>query len=320
MSVDGKIEVRVDSLERLPGGTVAIRLVSSNGRDLPAFTAGSHVDVRVSDEVTRQYSLCGAPDEIGCYRLGVLREAESRGGSEALCERLLEGDVLWLSPPKNQFPLNEDAPYSVLIGGGIGITPLLSMAYRLHALGREFEIRYCVAAREQAAFLDILEASPFSNAVNVHTSRTEPSNRFDPAKDLPSAGFGAHVYVCGPAGLMDTVLDGARAAGYPDSRLHKEDFGAEVDVTGEAFEVEARSSGVTVHVGKNERIVDALKAAGISIDISCEEGVCGTCLCDVIEGEPDHRDAFLTEEERAANEMIMVCCSRSKTSRLVLDV
>ena len=144
--------------------------------------------------------------------------------------------------------------------------------------------------------------------------------KLNPQTDLPSGKDGAHIYICGPSGFMDWVFAQTAENGYSDAQLHKEDFGADVDLSGAGFQVEARASGITLEVADGQTIVDALTKAGIAIEVSCEEGVCGTCLCDVLEGEPDHRDSFLTDEEREANDMIMVCCSRSKSSKLVLDV
>ena len=320
MSDSALIEVKVDALTRLPGNTVSLNLVAANGRALPPFEAGAHIDVVIEEGLTRQYSLCGDPATTGVYRLGVLRDADSRGGSAALNERLQQGDTLRVSAPKNHFPLKASGQHSVLIGGGIGITPLISMAHKLWQDGQSFELRYCFSDAADAAFLNELNSAPFAKCVTDHQSRGDTPNKYDPKTELPEAAEDIHIYVCGPSGFMDWIIEAALARGYSENQLHKEDFGAEVDLSGGTFEVEARASGVTVQVGEGQRIVEALTDAGIDIEVSCEEGVCGTCLCDVLEGEPDHRDSFLTEDERQSNEMIMVCCSRARSAKLVLDV
>lgn len=319
MSADAWLEVTVEEVDRKIGDTVALSLAAKEGHVLPNFDAGAHVDVRISPGLTRQYSLCGDPAETGKYRLGVLRDENSRGGSAAMNERIVAGDQLVISEPKNHFPLL-DAQHTILVGGGIGITPLIAMAHQLHSKGRSFDLHYCVSNAEKAAFQEDLTASPFSEKVATYYSRGGELPSFVPSEHLRKASGNTHIYVCGPTGFMDWVFDEARALGYPPNALHKEDFGADVDLSGGSFTVIAKETGVTVTVAEGQRIVDALTEAGIDIEVSCEEGVCGTCLCDVVEGEPDHRDSFLTEEERDSNELIMVCCSRAKSPTLVLDI
>ena len=319
MSVNAWLDVKVEEVERKTGDTVALRLVAIDGKSLPPFDAGAHVDVKIAPGLTRQYSLCGDPAETGAYRLGILRDENSRGGSAAMNERVFAGDQLAISVPKNHFPL-EAATHTILVGGGIGITPLVAMAYHLHRNGQSFDLHYCVSNSDKAAFQSELAASPFADRVKTYFSRSDDRPSFAPADQLSEPSGGAHVYVCGPTGFMDWVFDEARKLGYTPDTLHKEDFGADVDLTGGSFTVVAQETGVTVTVAEGQRIVDALTEAGIDIEVSCEEGVCGTCLCDVVEGEPDHRDSFLTEEERDSNEMIMVCCSRAKSPTLVLDI
>ena len=319
MSADAWLDVTVEDVDRKTGDTVALRLVPSDGKSLPSFEAGAHVDVKIGPGLTRQYSLCGDPAETGAYRLGVLRDENSRGGSAAMNERVFAGDQLAISAPKNHFPL-QDAAHTILVGGGIGITPLIAMAHHLHRAGQSFDLYYCVSNAEKAAFLTELETTAFADKVKVYFSRSDDRPSFVPSDHICNPADGAHIYVCGPTGFMDWVFDEAKALGYSTDALHKEDFGADVDLTGGSFTVVAQETGVTVTVAEGQRIVDALTDAGIEIEVSCEEGVCGTCLCDVIEGEPDHRDSFLTEEERDSNEMIMVCCSRARSSTLVLDI
>jgi len=320
MSASESLTVCVEKIDKLNDDTITLTLTAANGAQLPPYSAGAHVSVFIDDGLIREYSLCGDPADAETYQLGILKDADSRGGSAAMHERIRIGDKIQISSPKNQFQLDESARYSVLIGGGIGITPILAMAYELHRNAQEFDLFYCVTQAEKAAFLPVLEQAPFADRVTLHVDQIEPTNPLKPNSDFPPAATGAHIYVCGPSGFMDWCFDEAKALGYGADRLHKEDFRADVDLTGGGFTVEARGSGVTVQVAEGQRIVEALTAAGIEIEVSCEEGVCGTCLCDVLEGEPDHRDSFLTDEERDSSELIMVCCSRSKSSKLVLDV
>ncbi len=286
---------------------------------LPPFEAGAHVDLHVGAGLVRQYSLCGDPADRGIYRLGILLETGGRGGSAAVHREFLEGQRVRISAPRNSFKLVEDASCSVLLAGGIGITPMLAMAHRLNALSRPFELHYCTRSHGRTAFTgDIAEAS-FASHVHVHHDDGPVAQRFDPAQSLPAPGPGVHLYACGPKGFMDWIIAGAETRGWPDVNIHREYFSAEVILTGDSFTVEARRSGKTVTVPAGQSIAATLLDAGVSIPLSCEQGVCGTCLVDVIEGTPDHRDLFQTDEEKASNRQITLCCSRSLSAKLVLD-
>lgn len=300
---------------------IVLDLVSADGAPLPAFTPGAHIDVEIGDGLVRQYSLCCDPADSASYRIGVLKDPASRGGSEAIHATFGEGQTIRIGAPRNLFPLDSSAPFSVLLGGGIGITPMIAMAHALHAAGQPFALHYCARARDSAAFLDEMAEAPWASQVTFHfDSGEEGSKPFDPAQDLPDPATGAHVYTCGPTGFMEFVLTAAAERGFPEARLHKEYFAVEVETSGAAFEVELTRSGQTITVGPEQTIVQALAAIGVEVEVSCEQGICGTCLCDVVEGIPDHRDSFLTEEERADNDQMMLCCSRSKSPRLVLDL
>lgn len=307
----------------LQGTAVAVLdLAAPSGAPLPAFTAGAHVELHLPGGLVRAYSLCGDPADASAYRLGVLRDPASRGGSVAVHQHLTEGSQLTISTPRNHFPLVEDAPYTVLVGGGIGITPMIAMAWRLHALNAPFEMHYCVRSAQQAAFLAELQNVPWAHKVHAHFDEVGDAARLQPAAVLRAAPAGRHVYVCGPSGFMEWVMDEARAAGLQPGEIHREYFSAPAQAVGEntAFEVIAKRSGKTIQVGADQGLLEALRGAGLKVSVSCEEGVCGTCACTVIEGEPDHRDAYLTDEEREANDQILVCCSRAKSARLVLDL
>lgn len=302
------------------GDILQLALEAADGSSLPPFDAGSHLELHVkhgSFDHWRQYSLCGDPAERDIYRLGILKDPNSRGGSIALHEMAKPGIVVEANGPRNHFPLHEHAGRSILLGGGIGITPMLSMAHRLHALDRAFTLHYCTRSRGTCAFLDVIADMPFGEHVRYH--HDDEKTFLDPA-DLPAPDGDTHLYVCGPQGFMDWLIGAAIAAGYAPDHVHREYFSADVDLTGNSFEVEARASGITVTVGPDETIAKALAKAGIDVQVNCEEGLCGTCLTAILEGEADHRDMFLTEEEKAANTEMTVCCSRAKGKKLVLNI
>ncbi|MGM0858338.1 MAG: PDR/VanB family oxidoreductase [Pseudomonadota bacterium] len=316
---DDIITLRVVHRDAHTSEIAVIDLAAENGDDLPAFEAGAHIDIHLGEGLIRQYSLSNSPGERHRYRLGVLLDPASRGGSKLVHESLHEGTEVKVGVPRNLFPLNESAPHSLLVGGGIGITPMIAMAYALQAAGRSFELHYCCRSRANAAFIDELE-STFGDALVVHFDDGEPSQGLLIDEVLAVQPADTHLYVCGPTGFMDWVIGAAQEAEWPNARVHSEYFTAEVDTSGSAFEVEAVASGVTVQVEEGMSIAQALKAAGVKVNVSCEEGVCGTCICDVLEGTPDHRDHFLSDEEKEDNDQMAVCCSRAKSERLVIDI
>ncbi|MBD8573982.1 oxidoreductase [Pseudomonas syringae] len=301
-------------------GVVVLDLTRADGAPLPLFEAGAHVDIHIAPGLVRQYSLCSDPADVSLYRLGVLRDPASRGGSVGVHDTLLEGRSVQISTPRNLFPLVAGARRSILLGGGIGITPMIAMAYALQQRGEDFELHYCGRSRSRSAFLEQLQAAPFADKVITHFDDEGSGQNLDLVKVLGQGERGVHMYTCGPSGFMEWVISGARQQGYAEDHIHKEYFQVEVDASGESFEVVAARSGKTVQVAEGQSILDALAGVGIKIEISCEQGVCGTCLCDVLEGEPDHRDVYLTDEEKAGNDQILVCCSRAKTKKLVLDI
>ena len=302
-------------------GVVVLDLQSADGRSLPSFEAGAHIDVHLAPDLVRQYSLCGDPAEKSRYRLGVLRDPCSRGGSLAVFDRFNEGTVITIGAPRNHFPLVLEAQHSVLVGGGIGITPMIAMAYALSAAGKGFELHYCARSAASSAFLEELAAAPFADKVRLHFDDAGDAGRLQIAPVLAAAGTAStHLYVCGPSGFMDWVIGNSEQHGLPPAQIHREYFNADVDTHGSAFEVVAAASGKTVQVQEGQSIVAALKTIGILVPVSCQEGVCGTCVCTVLEGECDHRDVYLTDEEKTENDQIMTCCSRAKSARLVLDI
>lgn len=313
--IDVVIASRIDQ----GAGIAVIELVSVNGDPLPNFTAGAHIDVHIGDEIIRQYSLCNDPDHHELYRIGVLNDPKSRGGSVKIYEEFSEHKKIKISTPRNHFTLFNGAKKSILAGGGIGITPMIAMAYSLQNTGKQFELHYCSRSIGAGAFEQELQEA-FGDNVIFHYDDKDKTQLFSPQTIFSPVDPSTHIYVCGPTGFMDWVINSAKNVGYPSKQIHFEYFSAEVNVTGDSFEVYCQQSDITVTVGAEESMAKALRKSGIKVNMSCEEGVCGTCITDVLEGEPDHRDHFLTEEEKADNDQIALCCSRSKSQRIVIDL
>ena len=315
-------QVRVVAKSTVATDIAAFELVDPAGKPLPPFSAGSHIDVHVADGLVRQYSLCNDPSESHRYLIGVLRDAGSRRGSIGMHDRVSVGDLIRISAPKNHFPLAKGASHSLLMAGGIGVTPILCMAERLAQSDSSFEMHYCTRSRDRAAFRERIAASPFAAKVQFHFDDEDAAQRINLASVLAAPSEGVHLYVCGPKGFMDATLSIARNAGWPADRLHYEFFSADIapSESDESFEVKLASSGRIVVVPKDQTVIQALAAASVEVPSSCEQGVCGTCLTRVIEGIPDHKDLFLTPEEQALNDQFTPCCSRSKTRQLVLDI
>ena len=302
------------------GGNIAVmEFESATSATLPKVEAGAHIDVHLPNGMVRQYSLCQNPNDEGKFRLGILRDPESRGGSISAFDEIKDGMQIQVSEPKNLFPLLK-AKHSVLIGGGIGITPLITMAYQLAHEGESFELHYCGASPEKCAFVDEIKNGELAQYTTFHFKSEGASHRAFFESAIKDIDLESHIYTCGPVGFMDWVINLATTHDFPEQQIQKEYFQVETDTSGDSFEVVAERSGKIIMVEAGETILQALAKEGIEIEMSCEQGVCGTCMCDVIEGEPDHRDVYFTDEEKASNEQILVCCSRSKTPRLVLDI
>ena len=320
MSAEQTIEVRVAAVRDEAEDIRSVELVSVDGGLLPAFTAGAHIDVHLGEKVVRQYSLCNSPQEQNRYVIGVLREAKGRGGSRAVHE-LKVGDRVFVSAPKNHFELNSQGN-SLLIAGGIGVTPILSMAESLASAGRPFSMHYATRTRSRTAFMERISSPHLKPFVSHYWSQEPDSQRLDLEDLLRAPAEHDHLYVCGPRNFMDAVIETARNQGWPEVHVHYEFFTGEVvrlDSDG-AFTVQIASSGVKISVAPEKTVVEALADAGINVPTSCEQGICGTCLTRVLGGEPDHRDMFLTPQEQACNDKFLPCCSRSKSSLLVVDL
>jgi vanillate O-demethylase ferredoxin subunit len=302
----------------LADDVVSLVLGPVPGGSLPPFEAGAHIELEIADGVVRPYSLANDPAELDRYVLGVLREPESRGGSRGVHEALAAGMTVRLGAPRNLFPLNERAPHTVLLAGGIGVTPLLSMAYRLRGLGRSFEVHVCCRHNGRLPFAQVLLHGPFADSVHMHFDNGESSQRLDLRRTLASSPAGTELYVCGPAGFIDHAVATAEYLGWPASAVHLERFDAKPELSGGAFVVVLESSGIELQVPAERTLADVLIEHGVPVSFSCERGICGTCLTEVRSGIPDHRDLYQTDEQKQANTHITPCCSRSLTPRLVL--
>jgi ferredoxin-NADP reductase len=318
---DSVMQVRVKRISFEADDINSYELVNPDGGDLAPFTAGSHIDLHLPNGMIRSYSLVNDQGEHNRYVIAVNNDAASRGGSKLIHETVRVGDIIAVSLPRNNFALQEDAGHSVLIAGGIGITPLLSMVRRLEALGRSWELFYAARTRLTAAFLDELNALRPDVHPNLHLNfDQEPEARMMDLSSIVKAALpDAHLYCCGPVPMLEAFE--AATVDQPASQVHVEYFKAREKPAAEGgFEVKLARSNRTIAVQAGQTILDALLEAGISANYACTEGVCGTCETRVIEGNPDHRDLFLSKEEQEANKTIMICCSGSKSPTLVLDI
>lgn len=316
-----QIAVKVLRKKQEAEGIASFELARPDGSALPGFSAGSHIDVQVPGGLTRQYSLCNDAGEQHRYRIAVLRDAASRGGSAGMHDTVKEGDTLLISEPRNHFPLVH-AERTLLLAGGIGVTPLLCMAQRLAQVGAEFAMHYCTRSPARTAFRDEIAQAAWARRVQFHHDDGDAAQKLQLEQVLARPDAGTHVYVCGPTGFIDWVVKTAERLGWGKDQVHLEYFGAAAqDTTGDrAFQVKIASSGATYDVPADQTVVQALQQHGIEILTSCEQGVCGTCITRVLQGECDHRDLYFTDEEKAKNDQFTPCCSRAKSEVLVLDL
>lgn len=313
-------EVRIAAATDEGHSQRALRLEPLHGA-LPAFEAGAHVDLHLPGGLVRQYSIASAPHQRDHYLLCVKLAPDSRGGSRQACTALAAGDRLHISAPRNLFPLRAGTR-QVLVAAGIGITPLLSMAQALEARGEDFVLHYYVQRREQIAFGERLRQGFAHGRVLLHASAEGESPRSHVPVEIRAATSRDQLYLCGPAPFMDRFAALAAGFGWTPAQVHREHFGALARPAGEdrAFEVELAASGRVVTVPAQASIAQALQRAGVEVPLSCEQGICGACLTGVLAGEPEHRDSVLGAAERAAGRQVALCCSRSRSPRLVLDL
>jgi ferredoxin-NADP reductase len=302
--------------EERSADTARYEFVAADGRELPEFEAGAHVDVVIAPEYLREYSLAGDPADASRYVLGVQREAKSRGGSALMHRAFREGRRVFISRPRNNFPLVESATRTLLFGGGIGITPLLTMAHRLRALGRSYELHYSVRQRADAAF--VKEVQELSGKTHV----SGEGSRLKCEEAIPRFEAGFHLYTCGSAPYMDAIFAAAQAQGWPEDALHKEYFSVPEppDYVNHPFTLRLQRSGKAIEVPAEISAIEALARAGIMVDTKCSDGICGVCATPYLAGEIEHRDYVLSAKERASK--IIVCCSRAKHAggEVVLDL
>ncbi|MGT2459667.1 cytochrome P450 [Cupriavidus basilensis] len=312
--------VVVAGAARAAEGIVRLRLVSPDGRPMPRWTPGSHIDVECGDTgLSRQYSLCGDPDDSGALEIAVLREAQGRGGSAWVHDSVKAGDRLKIRGPRNHFRLDESAGKLILIAGGIGITPVSAMARRAKLLGIDYELHYSGRSRATMALLDELSAL---HGDRLHLYARDEGQRNDFASLLAHPEPDTQIYACGPARMLEALQQAC--AGWPEDALRIEHFQSALSTLDpgqeQGFEAELKDSALVVTVAPGQTLLAALRAANIDMQSDCEEGLCGSCEVRVLAGEVDHRDVVLTRAEREANTKMMACCSRAKCTRLVLEL
>ena len=310
----------VSHVEQMTATTSRYVLTSADGQELPPFEAGAHLDVVVAPEFLRQYSLSGNPANRHEYEIAVLREDEGRGGSALLHRIFNEGRRVFVSRPINHFPLDESATRSLLLAGGIGITPMIAMAHRLHASGGDFVLHYSCHERESAAYLEVLANVPWSSRVRYHFS--DEGSRLDVKATLADYSVGDHLYSCGPERYLEAVLSSAEEQGWPDSALHREYFSAPEapEYENHPFHIVLQSSGQKIEVAAEQNAARALLDAGVHIDLKCSDGICGVCKCEVVSGEVEHRDYVLSAAQRTRS--MILCQSRAAQSggEIIVDL
>lgn len=314
--MSAELITRLVSVTYLSELTVSLELRALDGSDLPSFTAGAHVNIRVNEHISRSYSLINDQNERHRYVIAVQLESLGRGGSSFLHKQARVGMSFSISPPKNDFKLEESAPFSMFFAGGIGITPIRSMILRLESLRKPWKLLYAVRSRNQAVFLPDLIA--FGDHVDLHAS-AERDGRADIAAIIAAQPAGTHFYCCGPKPMLHAF--GEATALQPASQVHSEQFSAnEAASVDGGFFLNLARTGRTIQVLPGETVLDALLKAGLSVPYSCQQGVCGTCETKVLGGTPDHRDSVLSDAERASNKSIIICCSGALSDHLVLDL
>lgn len=314
------MRVRVTEIRDEAFGIKSFRLEAASSPVLPQASPGSHINVHLESGLIRQYSVCNFAEAPDHYRIAVKLEDMSRGGSEAM-HALRVGDVVEINAPRNNFELIDGASKYLLFAGGIGITPLLAMVRALEGRGARYHLHYFTRSPEHAAFHTELSASKFAQKVSFHHGIEPDELRRLLVKLVGPGADGVHLYMCGPRPFMDAVA--RAAADWPSGAIHREYFGTDPNALAgprEEFEVKLARSGMSFVVPASASLLEILNRNGIEVASSCEEGVCGTCLTRVLDGDPDHRDSYLTGSERNEGDRILVCVSRARTAKLVLDL
>jgi len=312
------IRVEVTVAEAMTRDITKFELRALDGGDLPAWTAGGHLDVVVAPEFLRQFSLSGDPSDRSRYQIAVLNERGGRGGSSLMHRLFAVGRKIFVSRPINHFPLDETASKSFLMGGGIGITPMIAMAHRLHRIGADFALHYSCSSRADAAFINDLFTFPWRSKVHLHVSSEGGRAAFDII--LSRSPKGAHVYVCGPDAYMQAVMTAAERSGISDDRRHSEYFSVPEtpDYENHAFTLKLAKTGREILVPSEQTATDALQAAGIAIDVKCSDGLCGVCRCGLLDGQVEHRDFVLSAKQREHS--VILCQSRAATPGGAIEI
>lgn len=314
--VDRKLKIA--AREVIADNVVLLDLVDPTGAELPAWEAGAHIDLVLDSDTVRQYSLCSSPNDRARYQVAVLREENGRGGSKRIFDELKAGDEIVIRGPRNHFPLVH-ANHYIFVAGGIGVTPLLPMIEAADAQGADWKLYYGGHTRSAMAFRD--ELAKYGDKVQlVVRDEVEKSLRLQLPEILEHPKGGCLVYCCGPEGLIDAVE--AQCEHWAKGTYHSERFASkEIDTSGDhAFDVVLQRSGLELHVPADRSIVEVVQDAGVTVLTSCKDGVCGTCETFVLEGEIEHRDSVFNAEERETADSMMICVSRCKGDRMVLDL
>jgi ferredoxin-NADP reductase len=316
-----ELKLRVNSVVQETSDIRRYELVPPVPKDLPAFSAGAHIDIITGSRLRRSYSLANAPSERHRYVIAVLREFNGRGGSVWIHDNVKEGDTLSVTEPLNNFELVEDATEHVLIAGGIGITPMLAMGYRLREIGARAHLHYCTRSPEKTAFRKEL-AEAFAN-ISIYHDGGDPAKGIKLDEILRSRPAGAHLYICGPTGLIEAAQKAA--AHWTEGAVHVEHFKStekpQPAAGNQSFDIVLSRSNLTLTVPPDKTILEVVRAAGVNADSSCEAGICSTCETGLIAGKADHRDDILTTADKAANRKIMICVSRAQPGEsLVIDL
>ncbi|RDE09553.1 PDR/VanB family oxidoreductase [Pelagibacterium lacus] len=314
------LAVRVHTIRYEAETIRSVELRSLDGAQLPPFTAGAHIDLEIPGGDFRSYSLVNSQEERHRYLIAVNRDPKSRGGSAYVCDTMRPGDIVSIRPPRNNFGLYESAGHSIFFGGGIGITPIISMISRLNALGRKWTLYYAVRSRAAAAYLDLIEhyRQQGTGRVVLHVDEDNNGGVLDIAGPCRDAEPDAHFYCCGPKPMIDAFS--SAVAERPDDTVHVEHFSGTVEPATGGFRVVLARSGKSFDIPEGKTIMSVLLDNGEFVARSCQEGVCGTCETRVLQGIPDHKDHVLSARERTSNKSMMICCSGAKTDELVLDL
>jgi ferredoxin-NADP reductase len=312
------MRVELTKVDKMTADVTKYEFSTLDGSPLPEWTAGAHLDVLVAPEFLRQYSMSGDPSDRASYQIGVLREDEGRGGSALLHRIFNKGRKVFISKPINHFELDETATKTFLMGGGIGITPMIAFAHRLHALGKPFELHYSASTRASAGYLHDLAAMPWADHVHYHFS--DEGTRADLDAVLSGYQDGWHVYTCGPDRFMDGVMQAAERQGFPDKARHLEYFSVpeQPEYENFPFTLKLAKSGQELTVPEDKDAAQVLNEAGIHVDVKCADGICGVCKCGVVSGEIEHRDFVLSNKQRES--AIILCQSRAAQPDGVIEI